>query len=154
VATSMNSIAAALLLGIAFRQIMRFQSALAELSQNMARADGNKRNPSEYQNMMTPRWLTTLFVSTLGCLVYLVVQHATLGGWQDGLADVLAFSGGMLASAGISSLARYPSTANYVHSALKTLKNREGDFTRALDSKNAEAATHFRWLLSSITGLA
>lgn len=152
--TEMNDIAAALFLGLAFRQILLFQSALAEFSQNMAKADGSKRKPIEYQNMMTPRWLTALFVAILGGLTYVVIQHANLDGWQNGLADIAAFAGGMLASGGFSSLAKYPSARTYVQSALQTLKNREADFRRAGDTTNAEAATHFRWLLSSLTGLA
>lgn len=149
---TMTDIVAALLLGLAFRQIVRFQSALAEFSQNMARADGNSRKPIVYQNMITPRWLTALFLAILGGLIYLVVRHAYLGGWQDGLTDIVAFAGGMLASGGISSLARYPSTRTYVHSALQTLTNRESDYRRARDTENANAAAHFRWLLLQLTG--
>lgn len=150
---AMNDIAAALLLGLTFRQILRFQQVLAEFSRNMASADGNRRKPLEYQNMMTPRWLTALFLAILGGLIYLTVQHSRVGGWEYGLADICAFAGGLLASAGISSLAGYPSTKTYVHLALKTLTNREADYRRARDTTNAEAATHFRWLLSTLTGL-
>jgi hypothetical protein len=120
----------------------------------MARADGNKRSPSEYQNLMTPRWLTALFIGIVAGLIYVVVQHASAGGWLDGFADVLAFGGGMLASGGISSLAKYPSAGTYIHVALKALTNRESDFRRAGDPTRAELASHFRWLLSSLTGLA
>lgn len=149
----MSDIAAALILGLAFRQLVRLQITLAEFSQNMARADGNKRKPSEYQNLMTPRWLTALYIGIMAGLIYVVVQHASSGGWQDGLADVLAFVGGMFASGGISSLAKYPSTETYVHVALKALTNRESDFRRARDPASAEVAAHFRWLLSSLTGV-
>lgn len=150
----MNDIAAALLLGLAFRQILRFQRILAEFSQNMARADGNSRRPLEYQNMMTPRWLTAMLLVVLGCLIYVVFQHSRVGGWQDGLADILVFGGGFFISAAISSLAGYPSTKTYAYLALKTLTNREADYGRARDTTNAKAAAHFRWLLSSLTGLA
>jgi hypothetical protein len=141
-ATSMNEFATALILGIVFRQIVGFQSALAEFSRNMAKADGKNCMPIAYQNMMTPRWLTALFLVTLGGFICLVVRHAFLGGWQDGFADILAFAGGTLASRGISVLARFPSTTTYVHSALRTLTNRETDYRSALDIENAEAAAH------------
>lgn len=150
----MSDIGAAVLLGLAFRQLVRLQATLAEFSQNMAKADGNKRRPLEYQNLMTPRWLTALFIGILAGLIYVVVQHARSGGWLDGLADILAFGGGMLASGGMSSLAKYPSAETYVHVALKALTNREADFRRAGDPTRAEVAAHFRWLLSSLTGRA
>lgn len=149
----MNDIAAALLLGLAFRQLYRFQMMLAEFSRNMAVADGNKRKPIEYQNMMTPRWLTALFLGILACLIYVAWQHASAHGWQDGLVDVLVFAGGFFISGAMSSLAGFPSTKTYVALALKTLTNREADFGRARDAANVEKAAHFRWLLSTLTGL-
>lgn len=148
----MNDIAPALLLGLAFRQVYLFQRMLAEFSQNMATADGNKRKPIEYQNMMTPRWVTALFLAILGCLIYVAWQQASVHGWPDGLANILIFGGGFMISAAMSSLAGFPSTKTYVAMAMKTLKNREADYGRARDVANAKAAAHFRWLLSTLTG--
>ena len=147
----MNDIATALFLGLAFRQIYRFQTMLAEFSRNMAKADGNKCKPIQYQNMMTPRWITALFLAILGGLIYVAWQHSSVHGWQDGLADILVFAGGFLISGAMSSLARFPSTRTYVDLALKTLANREADYGRARDTANAKKAAHFRWLLSTLT---
>lgn len=148
-----NSILASLVLGAAFRQLVRFQTMLLEFSNNMAGAENNKRKAIEYQNMMTPRWLVAAYFLLLGVFIYLVIENFRLSGWEGALANVVMFVGGLLISAGFSALTRFPSTKAYAISALKTLANREADFRRARDTTNMEAANHFHWLLSSLTGL-
>jgi hypothetical protein len=150
----MTNIYIALILGILFRQLLRFQGTLQEFAVLMARAENNKRKPIEYQNMMTPRWLVALHFALLAYLIFLVEEDLRLVSWLTALGNILAFLGGLLFSAGFSSITQLPSSKVYALCALKTLSNREADFRKAMDSKNMEAATHFRWLLSLLCGLS
>lgn len=149
----MTSVFAALILGAAFRQTLRFQATLLEFSINMARAENNTRKPIEYQNMMTPRWLVAFYILLIGALIYLVVKDFRVIGVESAVSDVLAFFGGFLLSAAFSNLTQLPSSKTYAACALQTLTNREADFRRAQDPDNMKAAGHFRWLLSTLSGI-
>jgi len=149
----MTNVYIALILGIAFRQLVRFQGTLQEFSIIMARTENNTRKPIEYQNMMTPRWLIALYFALLAYLIFLIEEDFRLISWLSALSNILAFLGGLLFSAGFSTITQFPSSKAYALCALKTLTNREADFRKAMDSKNMEAATHFRWLLSLLCDL-
>jgi uncharacterized membrane protein AbrB (regulator of aidB expression) len=149
----MTSVFGALILGAALRQTLRLQATLLEFSINMAGAENNTRKPIEYQNMMTPRWLVAFYFLLIGALIYLAIKDFHAIGVTSAVSDVLAFFGGFLLSATFSNLTQLPSSKTYAAFALQTLTNREADFRRAKDLENMKTASHFRWLLSTLSGM-
>src|SRR5438128_5898649 len=66
--------------GILFRQVMRFQQALAELAGHMAIAENSRAAPITYQNSITPPWLPNLWILLAAGVVGLVVAAGYYSG--------------------------------------------------------------------------
>jgi hypothetical protein len=138
--------------GILFRQVMRFQQALAELAGHMAIAENSRAAPISYQNSITPTWLPNLWILLAVGIVVLVAGAGYYGGLWGAAIAVLAFLTGTIASGIASSVLSRPRALTYFRCAFHALANREADFRRDGDIARANAAEHFQFLMSTVVG--
>jgi hypothetical protein len=138
--------------GILFRQVMRFQQALAELAGHMAVAENSRAAPISYQNSITPPWLPNLWILLAAGVVGLVVAAGYYSGVWGAAVAVIALLAGMLASGMASMALSRPRALTYYRYAFHVLANREADFRRDGDIARANAAEHFQFLMSTVIG--
>ncbi|MBM3527475.1 MAG: hypothetical protein FJX62_05240 [Alphaproteobacteria bacterium] len=142
----------AALVGTLFRQVMRFQEALAELARNMAVAEGSQSRPINYQNSITPPWLVKLWIALAILLAALLLATWFYQGILATMLGGVCFLFGMLASGVGSMILSRPHYLTYYRLAFHTLANREADYRRDGDILRADAARHFQGLMKLIVG--
>lgn len=139
-------------IGVLFRQVMRFQEALAELATNMAIAENSRVPAINYQNSVTPPWLVTSWIALIAALVGVLIASAYFDGIRGAGVAVVTFLGGLLASGIASMVLSRPLYVTYYRVAFRTLVNREADYRRDGDVARADAAKHYFSLMSLIVG--
>lgn len=143
---------AGFIFGAGFRQTMGFADGLKVISENMAIADAKQIPPINYQNGITPPWLTNAtIISIVGFIASVIVAFYFGGIWQC-LLVVATFVAGMLISAGLSGILSVPKLQTYYRIALHNLANREADFRRDGDLARADVAAHHLWLMGLVIG--
>jgi len=143
---------AAFLFGIIFRQVMRFQEALAELANNMAVTQNEPTSASIYQNAITPPWLPNVWIFALVGFV-----GATGGAWYvsgigSAAATIASFLVGMLLSGLTSTRLQRPAFKTYCRYTMLSLLNREADYRKNNDHVRGNATRQFREMLIELTG--
>lgn len=133
---------AAAFIGVVFRQILRFQEALAELAKNMAISENSRSPAISYQNGVTPPWLVKAWMALAAGLVSIVIAAGYFDGIKGAGIAVATFLGGLLISGSVSSAMSRPSYLTYYQMAFHTLAHREADYRRDGDFARADAASH------------
>lgn len=142
----------AFLLGLGFRQIMRFQEAQAEIALNMSIAQNSKLPPGQYQNSITPPWLSNLWLIIVLALVTCAALAWHLAGLRAGVMAVLCFLAGMLVSGMSSMVLSRPTLKTYCRVTYRSLLNREADYRKGGDHMRGDAIRQFRELLEMVVG--
>jgi hypothetical protein len=114
----------------------------------------NSRTPAiNYQNSVTPPWLTNIWLICLAIAVFAVALSAYKGGFASAAISFVLFILGSLISGITSSVLGSPPYRVYYRVAFRTLINREADYRRRDgDLMRAEAAKHFYWLMVTLLG--
>lgn len=143
---------ALVLLGALFRQVLRFQEALAELGRKMAVAQNSTQPPITYQNSITPPWLTNVWLLIAFSVAALIVATGYLNGITDAVVGAVLCIVGMTASGLLSRGVSRPGAVTYYRWAYHTLVNREADYRRDGDNSRADAARHFQQMMVTLLG--
>jgi hypothetical protein len=138
--------------GFLFRQVMRFQEALAVLGRNMAIAENSKAPAISYQNSVTPPWLVTAWIWLASGAAGLTALSAYFAGIAGSIVGIALFLLGVLISGLGSTALASPSPLTYYRLAYHTLANREANYRRNGDITHAEAAKHLQFLMRTVIG--
>ncbi len=141
-----------MLVGILFRQVLRFQEVLEELSRVMALGEHLGVPAINYQNSMTPRWLTNTWIALAFAVLTLLIGAGYFGGIVGAIVGFVLFVAAMLVSGLCSRRLGWPRPGTYYRVTFHVLANREANYRRGGDLDRADAAKHFRSLLTKYVG--